>query len=310
MRRQNINLLHAVEQMQPRNSEIEMACEEANRDLRHNLSGALVTSEEILFPFLATSTKEACQQTTERCTEMALSSAAGSLESRSDETGKAQTAEIWASQQEQVPGAEKMVDLSHPSGETVLLSARAKVLLSAPVSASQKAAPAKLPATKDKYEHAQAVDSFVLAGGAHGVTPHSKENAVEGGRAGKVQAAEEAEESIHTGHSNCVGDSRKRWRECGDNPSEIKAGGSEHFRFGCQEQQPEILHDFQKGDKVLARFKYRSWDDAEIEELLPPDPKRHDQELKKGRYRIRWEDGTTTDTIKIDKHLKKKNVRD
>ena len=58
----------------------------------------------------------------------------------------------------------------------------------------------------------------------------------------------------------------------------------------------------------MARFKSRSWDDAEIEELLPPDPKRHGQpgESKKGRYRIRWEDGTTTDTIKISKHLKRK----
>ena len=308
VRRQNINLLHAVEQMPPRNSEIEMVCEQANRDLRHNISGALVTNEEILFPFLATSTKEACQRTIEKCTGMALSCAAGSLEIRSDETGQAQAAEIWASQQRQVPGAETMEDLTHQSGETVLPSVRAKVLLSAPASASQKAAPAKLPATKEEHAHAQAVDSFVLAGGAHGITPHSKENVVLGGRADKVRAAEEAEESIQTGHSNGVGDSRKRLRECGDNPSEIMAGGSEHFKFGCQEQQSEILHEFQKGDKVLARFKSRSWDDAEIEELLPPDPKRHGQsgEIKKGRYRIRWEDGTTTDTIKISKHLKRK----
>ena len=72
VRRQNINLLHAVEQMPPRNSEIEMVCEQANRDLRHNISGALVTNEEILFPFLATSTKEACQRTTEKCTGMVI----------------------------------------------------------------------------------------------------------------------------------------------------------------------------------------------------------------------------------------------
>ena len=162
-----------------------------------------------------------------------------------------------------------------------------------------EAASAKLSATEEGYAHVNAADSQVLAGGAHGVSPYSNEEVAEGGKEDRVQAAEDAEESKQAERSNRVGYSSQRSREVwGNNQSEIKAEG--RAQFGCQ--QCGGVHEFQKGDTVLARFKNMAWDDAEIEEVLPPDPKGRG----KCRYRVQWEDGTMADTIKTNKHLKRK----